>query len=154
MAIRRRQVIVVPLLDPEPTREAIDVACRLAAEEHARILLVAPLFVELELPLGARFDEEESVLRSELGRHGAVAERYGVPVEGLMIRTRHGQIGDGVAAAAAEIGADLIVIGARLEGRRGFRWPFSRDVWSVLHDAPCRVLLATGSPLELRRAAA
>ena len=38
--------------------------------------------------------------------------------------------------------------------QRGFRRPFSRDVWSVLNDAPCPVLIATGEPPQAKRAVA
>ena len=48
--------IVVPLLDSEETEHALDLACRLAADRGARVVLVAPLMVERELPLNAHMD--------------------------------------------------------------------------------------------------
>jgi nucleotide-binding universal stress UspA family protein len=154
MAFRPSEVIIVPLLESKPTRDAIGVAGRLADEQRARVLLLAPLFVELELPLDAHFGEEEAVLRAELDRRLAELRGAGVRAEGRIVRARHGQLGEGVAAAALEQGADLVVVGAKLEARPGFRRPFTRDVWSILHDAPCRVLLATGSARTADRAAA
>jgi basic amino acid/polyamine antiporter, APA family len=153
MVLRRRETIVVPVLDEASTRQAIEIASRLAAERGTRILLVAPLFVELELPLDAHFGPEESALREELARDQAAVEQTGVRADGLIVRARHGQLGEGLAAVAADVDAALIVVGAALEPRRAFRRPFSRDVWSVLQDAPCPVLVATGSPVRARAAA-
>ena len=48
--------IVVPLLDREETEHALDLACRLAADRGARVVLVAPLVVERELPIDAHMD--------------------------------------------------------------------------------------------------
>jgi basic amino acid/polyamine antiporter, APA family len=146
-------MVLVPLLDPEYTRHALDLACRLAAERGSRVLVLAPLYVEWELPLNAHFKREEAALRAELDRERAIAESYGVAANGQIVRTRPGELGRGVAEAAAEVRASLIVVGAPVESQRGFRRPFSRDVWSVLNDAPCPVLIATGAPQRASRAA-
>jgi nucleotide-binding universal stress UspA family protein len=147
-------MVVVPLLEHERTRHALDLACRLAADRGARVLLLAPLFVELELPFDAHFQSEEAALALELGRERALAERYGVGVHGQIVRARHGQLGRAVAEAAERVSASLIVLGTAVDSQRGFRRPFSRDVWSVLHDAPCPVLIATGPPRAQARSAA
>ena len=52
------------------------------------------------------------------------------------------------------VAAPLIVLGAPVDSQRGFRRPFSRDVWSVLNDAPCPVMIATGAPPSVERAVA
>src|SRR5439155_19877709 len=108
----------------------------------------------LELPFDAHFQSEEAALALELGRERALAERYGVGVHGQIVRARHGQLGRAVAEAAERVCASLIVLGTAVESQRGFRQPFSRDVWSVLHDAPCPVLIATGPPRAQARSAA
>jgi basic amino acid/polyamine antiporter, APA family len=147
-------MVVVPLLEPEHTRHALDLACRLAAERGSRVLLLAPLYVEWELPLDAHFSQEEAALQAELGRERAIAESYGVDAHGQVVRTRPGELGRGVTEAAVEVRASLIVVGAPVESQRGFRRPFSRDVWSVLNDAPCPVLIATGAPQRAAQAVA
>jgi nucleotide-binding universal stress UspA family protein len=139
------RTIVVALLGTEESEHALDLACRLAADRRARVLLVAPLFVDPELPLDAHLDDEEAELRVELHRTRALASSYGVTIHERVVRTRHGQLGDAVAQAADETRATLIVVGAPIDSRNGFKRPFSRDVWSVLKDAPCRVMIATGS---------
>ena len=151
---RHHETLVVPLLEKESSRRAFDVACRLAADHASRLLLIAPLFVELELPIDAHFEEEEAALRTELRRKQGIAEERGVHSEGRIVRARHGELGVGVADAARDANASLVVVGAAIAPRRGFRRPFSRDVWSVLQDAPCPVLLATAATDQPWRAAA
>ena len=147
-------MVVVPLLEPQHTRHALDLASRLAFERGTRLLLLAPLYVDWELPLNAHFREEEAALRDELKRERAIAESYGVSSHTQIVRTRPGELGRGVAEAASEVNASLIVLGAAVDSQRGFRRPFSRDVWSVLNDAPCPVMVATGEPRKAERAAA
>jgi len=147
-------MVVVPLLEPQHTRHALDLASRLAFERGTRLLLLAPLYVDWELPLNAHFRQEEAALRDELKRERAIAESYGVSSHTQIVRTRPGELGRGVAEAASEVNASLIVLGAAVDSQRGFRRPFSRDVWSVLNDAPCPVMVATGEPRKAVREAA
>ena len=81
-------MVVVPLLATDPTRHVLDLACRLAADRGSRVLLLAPLYVDWELPLDAHFHTEEAELRIELGRERALAESYGVSACGQIVRTR------------------------------------------------------------------
>jgi nucleotide-binding universal stress UspA family protein len=136
--------IVVPLLDSEETEHALDLACRLAADRGARVVLVAPLLVERELPLNARMDGELSGLKERLEHAAAVASSYGVAVRREIVRTRPGRLGEDVARAAAERKAELVVVGAPVESRRGFQREFPREVLLLVRDAPCRVMIATG----------
>jgi nucleotide-binding universal stress UspA family protein len=136
--------IVVPLLDLEETKHAVDLACRLAADRGARVVLVAPLVVARELPLDARFDVELRELKRRLAVAGEVASSYGVGVRREIVRTREGRLGEDVARVAAERRAALVVVGAPVQSRRGFRRAFPRDVLTLLRAAPCRVMVATG----------
>jgi len=147
-------MVVVPLLDAELTRHALDLACRLASDRGSRVLLLAPLYVDWELPLDAHFKREEAALQVELSRERAIAESYGVGTHAQIVRARPGELGRGVAEAALEVRASLIVVGAPVDSQRGFRRPFSSDVWSVLNDAPCPVMIATGAPPKSQRAVA
>jgi nucleotide-binding universal stress UspA family protein len=136
--------IVVPLLDQEETEHALDLACRLAADRGARVVLVGPLVVERELPLNAHMDGRLTGLKERLDCAAAVATSYGVAVRREIVRTRPGSFGEDVARVAAERRAELVVVGAPVESRRGFRRAFSRDVLLLLRDAQCRVMIATG----------
>jgi nucleotide-binding universal stress UspA family protein len=137
--------VVVPLLEPRHTRHAVELACRLAARRNSRILLLAPLAVDLELPLDAYFDEEEARLHAELADERALAESYGVTAHAEIVRARPGELGRRVAEAARDRQAALIVLGAPPTPAGGRGRPFSQEVWSVLVDAPCPVMIATGA---------
>jgi nucleotide-binding universal stress UspA family protein len=136
--------IVVPLLDSEETEHALDLACRLAADRGARVILVAPAVLELELPLNAHLDGKLTSLKERLGSAEAVASSYGVGVRREVVRTRPGSLGEDVARIAAERRAELVVVGAPVESRRGFHQAFPRAVLQLVRDAPCRVMIATG----------
>jgi nucleotide-binding universal stress UspA family protein len=136
--------IVVPLLDQEETEHALDLACRLAADRGARIVLVAPAVLERELPLNAHLDGQLVSLKERLESATAVANSYGVSVRWEIVRTRPGGFGEEVARVAAERRAELVVVGAPVESRRGFERAFPREVLLLLRAAPCRVMIATG----------
>jgi nucleotide-binding universal stress UspA family protein len=136
--------IVVPLLDQEETEHALDLACRLAADRGAQIVLVAPLVVEHELPLNAHMDGALAGLKERLESATAVAASYGVGVRREIVRTRPGGFGEEVARVATETRAELVVVGAPVESRRGFHHAFSREVLLLVREAPCRVMIATG----------
>jgi basic amino acid/polyamine antiporter, APA family len=150
-AVRYRS-IVVPLLGRDETVHALDLACRLAADRGARVVLVAPLVVEQELPLNAHFDGELAALRARLADAAALAESYGVRARRLIVRTRERALGGEVADVACDHRAELVVVGAPVESRLGFSHAFPREVFSILREAPCRVMVATG-PVAGRAAA-
>jgi nucleotide-binding universal stress UspA family protein len=136
--------IVVPLLDQEETEHALDLACRLAADRGARVVLVAPLFVEHELPLDAHMDGTLPGVKERLESAAAVASSFGVGVRHEIVRTRPGSLGEEIARVATECRAELVVVGAPVESRRGFHRAFSREVLLLVREAPCRVMIATG----------
>jgi nucleotide-binding universal stress UspA family protein len=137
--------ILVPLLEREETEHAVDLACRVAADRGARVILVAPLVVGRELPLDARFDAEVASLKERLESAAAVASSYGVGVRREIVRTRPGRVGEDVARVAADRRAELVVVGAPVESRHGFHRAFPRDVLLLARHAPCRVMIATGA---------
>ena len=134
----------MPLLELEETEHALDLACRLAADRGARIVLVAPLVVERELPIDAHFDAERAVLEERLTSAATAVGSRGVTLRQEIVRTRPGTVGDEVARVAAERRAELLVVGAPVKSRRGFRRPFPAEILPLLRATPCRVLIATG----------
>jgi len=140
---RRRSTVLVPLLETEPTRHALELACRLARERGTHVVLIAPLVVDWELPFNAHFRQEEAALGEELARERDLVESYGISARRQIVRARPGEIGRAVADVACDTHASLIVVGATVASTRRSRRPFSQDVWSVLHDAPCPVMIAT-----------
>jgi nucleotide-binding universal stress UspA family protein len=140
----RPSSIVVPMLGRAETEHALDLACRLAADRGARVVLVAPLVVPRELPLDAHFDREQDALLAALAPAAAIAESYGVTATRLVVRTRERALGRELAEVVRCQRADLVVVGAPVEFRLGFRRAFPLDVLSVLREVPCRVMIATG----------
>ncbi|HEY8030035.1 MAG TPA: universal stress protein [Gaiellaceae bacterium] len=146
----RYRSIVVPLLGLEETEHALDLGCRLAADRRAHVVLVAPLVVPQELPLNAHLGAEEEALCEPLARAAAIADSYGVNSHRLVVRTRARALGRELAEVAADHRAELVVVGAPVESRLGFRRAFPLEVLSILREVPCRVMIATG-PFAGRR---
>jgi len=143
--------IVVPLLGRAETEHALDLACRLAAERRANVVLVAPILVDQELPLDARFEREGTVMRARLRRASELARSYGVGTKERVIRAREGGLGREVAEVAVDHRAELVVVGAPVESRRGFRRAFPPDVLGIVRDAPSRVMIVSGPVVRRSR---
>jgi basic amino acid/polyamine antiporter, APA family len=127
--------ILVPIADNVETDQALDVACRLAAEHGASINAVAVIEVASFLPLDAHMVEEEATAKELLRRANAVGESYGIHVTCRVVHGR--EAGEVLADEAEARRADLVVVGARRRGRK----PFGHTVEAVLRHAPCRVLV-------------
>jgi nucleotide-binding universal stress UspA family protein len=127
--------LLVPLADNAETDQALDVACRLAAEHRASITAVAVIEVPSSLPLDAHMVDEESKAKRLLERADAAGESYGIHVIRRVVRGR--EAGEVLAAEAASRGVDLVVVGARRHRRK----PFGHTVEAVLRHSPCRVLV-------------
>ena len=127
--------LLAPLADNAVTDQALDVACRLAAEHRASITAVAVIEVPQVLPLKAHMVEEEARARLLLRRAENVADSYGVYVVGRVVRGR--EAGEVLAEEAAARHVDLVVVGARRHGRK----PFGHTVETILRKSPSRVLV-------------
>jgi len=132
--------ILVPIKPGRESEEAIDLACRLAAERRASISAVSVVQVQLELPLETRLDEEEMRADEALDAAAAIAELYGVNVTERIVRAR--SPGRAIVDEAVRRHSEIIVMGAPRGGRR--RGVFSDTVDFVLKNAPCRVMVAAG----------
>ena len=80
--------IVVPIVPGRPSDDALDVACRLAAERGARVVALTVIEVPLELPLDAELPDEERRANDELDEAVAIGETYGVRVVARLVRGR------------------------------------------------------------------
>jgi APA family basic amino acid/polyamine antiporter len=133
--------ILVPVKPGRESEEAIDFACRLAAERRASIAAVTVVTVPLELPLDAELPEAEAAADEALDAAVAIGELYGVSVVGRLLRAR--SPGRAIVREAERRQTELIVIGAPRAGRPR-RTIFSDTVDYVLKNAPCRVMVAAG----------
>jgi nucleotide-binding universal stress UspA family protein len=124
--------------------EALEIACRLAADDHARITAISVIEVPAVLPLDAHFPDEEEAARRVLEQAGSTGDVYGVRVQGQLVRAR-----DTAAAIVAQASSDrseVIVLGApRAELARSSRSFTPDPVLRVLKDAPCRVMVVSAA---------
>jgi APA family basic amino acid/polyamine antiporter len=137
LAYRR---IVVPIVPGRPSDDALDVACRLAAERGARVVALTVIEVPLELPLDADLPEEERLANDELDEAMAIGDTYGVRVVGRLVRGRSASVE--IVREAERRGAEIIVLGSPrkdLTSRR--RGVFGSTVDRVMRRAPCRVMV-------------
>ncbi len=132
--------ILVPVKPGRASEEAIDVACRLAADRGAALGAVSVVVVPLELPLDSRLEEEEERADEALDSAAAIAELYGVSATERLVRARHA--GRAIVDEAVRRHSEIIVMGAPRSGRG--QGPFSDAVDFVLKHAPCRVMVVAG----------
>jgi basic amino acid/polyamine antiporter, APA family len=138
------RTVLVPVAPGYPSEEAMDVACRLAAERRATIVAVTTIEVPLELPLDAYLPEQVEAANELLDEARAIGDSYGVRVIGRIVRARHA--GRAIVDEAARRGTEIIVMGGprRVRFQRGKRAIFGDTVDFVLKHAPCRVMVAAG----------
>ena len=134
---RRLLVAVVP---GRPSDDAVDVACRLAAERGARVIALSVIEVPLELPLDEPLEEAERLADRELDDAVSVGDAYDVRVTPRLIRGRNASVE--IVREAERRGTEIIVMGSPrkrlLEARRGV---FGTTVDRVLRHAHCRVMV-------------
>jgi nucleotide-binding universal stress UspA family protein len=126
--------ILVPVVDDAVSVEAVDVACRLAAERHSSITLTTVVEVPPQLPLDAHMDEEDEDAHAVLARAQAIADSYGVDVTPCVVHAR--DAAEAIVEQARRTGAELLVVGGVCGGRR-----IRGTIRDVLRKAPCRVAL-------------
>jgi APA family basic amino acid/polyamine antiporter len=132
--------ILVPVKPGRASEEAIDVACRLAADRGAVLAAVSVVVVPLELPLDASLEAEEHRAYEALDAAAAIAELYGVTATERLIRAR--QAGRTIVDEAVRRHSEIIVMGAPRSSRA--RAVFSDTVDFVLKHAPVRVMVVAG----------
>lgn len=139
--------VLVPVAANRETEEAMDVACRLAADRRASVVAVTVVEIPPVLPLNSHMLEEEASAHRLLERAAAIADLYGVKVTTCILRGR--VAADAVVCEAGARRAEMIVIGAPRHRRQAF----GSTVEGVLKKARCRVLLIGGAGTGQRVAA-
>jgi len=132
--------ILVPVKPGRASEEAIDLACRLAADRGASIGALSVIVVPLDQPLDTRLEEEERMADEALDVAAAIAELYGVKFTERLVRARHA--GRAIVDEAKRRQSEIIVMGAPRGGRG--RGVFSETVDFVLKHAPSRVMVVAG----------
>lgn len=130
--------VLVPIVAGHESEEALDVACRLAAERGSTIVSVYVIELPLEVPLDAYVPHDVALADQLLDEARGVGDSYGVKVIGRIVRAR--SAGRAIVEEAARRNAEIIVMGAPRKALR--RGPvFGRTVDYVLKHAQCRVLV-------------
>jgi len=142
-AVLEFRSILVPIAPGYPSDEAMDFACRLAAERRASIVAFTAIEVPLDLPLDAELPEDVREANEQLDEARAIGDSYGVRVIGRIARTRN--IGRAIVDEAIRRQSEIIVMAGprRVRLQRGRRQIFGDAVDFVLRHAPCRVMVAT-----------
>jgi nucleotide-binding universal stress UspA family protein len=130
------RVILVATIKADYSERAVELACRLAQEQRAEVLLVYVIEVPRTLPLGAPLEEAEQEAKAALETAKAVVALHNLPVSSLVQRAR--EAGDGIITAAKDHRADLIVVG--IGPHRGGRHLWGGTSETLLHRAPCEVI--------------
>jgi APA family basic amino acid/polyamine antiporter len=135
--------ILVPVVGGPESDEAMDVACRLAAERRATIAALSVIEVPMELPLDAQLDEQEEQADEQLDEARAIGDSYGVNVVTRLVRAR--KAGRAIVDEATRRQSEIVVMGAPRGGRRVGQAIFGETADFVLKHAPCRVMVAATS---------
>jgi nucleotide-binding universal stress UspA family protein len=139
--------LLVPVHSRDESFHAFDLACRLAADEHARITALAVTEVPALLPLDAHLRDEEEAARQLLDRAGAIGDAYGVKVTLRLVRAR--DFGAAIVQHALSDRTELIVVGApRAELTVSSGRATSDQVLRIMKGAPCRVMVVTAPSRE------
>jgi APA family basic amino acid/polyamine antiporter len=133
------RTILVPIVTGPESREAIDLAARLAAERGATIVALRVLVVPMELPLEAPLPDQEALADRLLDDARITADSYGVRMIDRLVRSRNA--GRSIVEEADRRQAEIVVLGAP---RGHHRQLFGHTVDFVLKHAACRVMVAAG----------
>jgi basic amino acid/polyamine antiporter, APA family len=140
LALEYRRLLV-PIVAGQPSDNALDVACGLAAERRSQIIALTVIEVPLDLPLSADLPGEEERSNQELDEAQAIGDSYGVTVVDRLVRAR--SAGEAIVEEAERRGTEIIVLGSpRRVLAAGARGVFGSTVDYVLKHAPCRVMVA------------
>ena len=137
----------MPLDARSESFDALQMACRLAVDDHAKITVVTVIEVPALLPLDACFDDIEEAARRLLERAGATGDAYGVKVVSRLVRAR--DFGAAIVAEATSDRCEIIIVGAqRAELAASSRRATPDPVVRVLKGAPCRIMVVSGPVRE------
>ena len=132
--------LLVPLDERPESFDALDIACRLAADDGASITALTVLEVPPLLPIDTHSEDAERAARRLLERAGATGDSYGVKVATELVRAR--DAASAVVERATSDGAEVIVIGApRMTLQRSTAHAPSETVRELIRRAPCRVMV-------------
>ncbi len=141
--VEYRSILVGFEDDEDFSPEMVATAVKLASKRRRGIHVHSMMTVPTDLPLDAELPEVEAAAQQKLEEARLIG---GQRVTGHVARVRPGQSGYSVANEAAEIKAEVIVIGLRY--RRGVPL-YDKMLQTVLGERPCRVIVVS-DPVDKR----
>jgi nucleotide-binding universal stress UspA family protein len=105
-AVRR---ILVPVRGSAYNERAVELACRLGADQKAEIVACHVVVVPLSLPLSTTLEPEQKHAEECLARAQEIAEHHGLPVRTVVQRER--DVARGVLRVAQDQDVDMVVLG-------------------------------------------
>ena len=132
------QRILVPVSSRLESERAVELACRLGADQKAEIVLAYVIEVPFTLSLETPVPGEEAKGQEALRTARLIVEQHGLPVTSKIMA--HRQDSAGILHLAKESMVDAIVMAAGVE-RPGLAEGLGRTSQEVLRRAPCEVIV-------------
>jgi len=130
--------ILVPTRGAEHDERAVELACRLGAEQKSQIILAYVLEIPLTLSLGTPLPEEEEKARHAMARSLEIVKVHSL--EAIPRIEREREAGRGILRAARDLDVDLVVIGMD-PARSHFADPLGRTTETILRQANFEVIV-------------
>ena len=115
----------------------VRIASELARPAHAQLVGVHVVEIEWSLPLEADIASRSDEAQQVLDRAEMAAEVHKLRLETVLLQAR--EVGAALVDAAAERGADLLIVGLPYRKRFGGDFAMGRTIPYVLKHAPCQV---------------
>lgn len=130
--------ILVPTRGAEHDERAVELACRLGAEQKSQIVLAYVLEIPLTLSLGTPLPEEEEKAKSAMQRSVEIVRVHNLEAVSRIERDR--DVGRGILRTARDLDVDLVVIGMD-PARSHFADPLGRTTETLLRQANFEVIV-------------
>ena len=101
--------ILVPVRGSSYNERAVELACRLGADQKAEIIACHVIVVPLALPLSTELAPEEKFAAECLARAKEIIEHHGLPAKTVLQRER--DVARGVLRVAQDREVDMVVLG-------------------------------------------
>lgn len=131
-------LVLLPVVGGPVAERTVTLACRMAAEQGARLLLVATVEVPYTLPLDAAMADADAQAVAMMSRAAATARQWWVTPTERIQRCR--EAAEGVVQAARDYWASTIVLGLPPDADAAHRTT-RRLIGHLLRYAPCEVVL-------------
>lgn len=131
--------VLVPISGEETDNEAVRLGCRLAKPDKGKVFVLFVVEVKRSLPLDVSMEPEVKRGEGVLAQVERIAEEEDYEVVTSLLQSR--EVGPAIVDEAAEIAADLVIMGVTHKSRLMAPFSLSDTALHVLRNAPCRVLV-------------